>query len=381
MVFIEKRKHWLQKIENAWKEKSIVWLRGVRRSGKTTLCKSIPGVELFDCELPRVRRSLEDPESFFSNLMSKTIALDEIHRLDNPSEVLKIAADYFPKLRVIATGSSTLGAHKKFKDTLTDRKREVWLTPMNSKDLDIFDHIKTNDRLLKGGLPGFSLKPEYQESDFKDWVDSFWAKDVQSQFSIRKSDSFLKFFELLALQSGGLFEAQSFAAPCGVSHNTINSFVNVLELTNVALRLRPYSKNKNREITSASKIFFFDTGFISYFHGWTELHSRDLGYLWEHLALNELLYTHDIRDIHHWRDKAKNEIDFVIKTRGKEPIAIECKWKAENFNPKCLYHFRSYHPGTKNYVVAEDVSKPYVKKIGEHKVTFVGLSQLSEVGK
>jgi len=51
------------------------------------------------------------------------LILDEIHQLSDPSRVLKIAADEFPKLRVLATGSSTLAASKKFRDTLTGRKR------------------------------------------------------------------------------------------------------------------------------------------------------------------------------------------------------------------------------------------------------------------
>ena len=54
--------------------------------------------------------------------------LDEIHRLPNPSEMLKIAADHYPRTRVIATGSSTLGASTKFRDTLAGRKRDLWLT-------------------------------------------------------------------------------------------------------------------------------------------------------------------------------------------------------------------------------------------------------------
>lgn len=45
--------------------------------------------------------------------------LDEVHRLRNPSELLKIAADHYPTTRIIATGSSTLGATRKFRDSLT----------------------------------------------------------------------------------------------------------------------------------------------------------------------------------------------------------------------------------------------------------------------
>jgi hypothetical protein len=52
---------------------------------KTCLCQDLPEVEYFDCELPRVRRMMLDPESFLDGLAGKRIVLDEIHRLQNPS--------------------------------------------------------------------------------------------------------------------------------------------------------------------------------------------------------------------------------------------------------------------------------------------------------
>src|SRR5438067_10454119 len=103
------RRYWLKRVEEGWRRRSVLWLRGVRRAGKTTLAQSLPGVEYFDCELPRVRRAMEDPEAFMQSLAGKRIVVDEVHRLPNPSELLKIAAYHFPDSRVLATGSSTLG--------------------------------------------------------------------------------------------------------------------------------------------------------------------------------------------------------------------------------------------------------------------------------
>ena len=59
-----KRHYWLEQIELRWRRRSIVWLHGVRRTGKTCLARSLPKAEYFDCELPRVRRALQDPEAF-----------------------------------------------------------------------------------------------------------------------------------------------------------------------------------------------------------------------------------------------------------------------------------------------------------------------------
>ena len=103
------RRQWVPAIEAAWTERPVVWLWGVRRVRKTCLGRSLPAVTYFDCELPRVRRTTTDPQGFWEGLPAGRVVLDEIHRLPNPYELLKIAADHCPRLRVLATGSCGVG--------------------------------------------------------------------------------------------------------------------------------------------------------------------------------------------------------------------------------------------------------------------------------
>lgn len=63
-----RRSHWIEAIERLWAEKSVVWLAGVRRAGKTCLCRSLPDTRYFDCELPSCRRTLADPERFLRDI-------------------------------------------------------------------------------------------------------------------------------------------------------------------------------------------------------------------------------------------------------------------------------------------------------------------------
>ena len=65
------RHFWRDLVARAWRERSVVWLAGVRRIGKTCLCQSLPDIEYFDCELPRVRRMMEDPENFLDGLRGR----------------------------------------------------------------------------------------------------------------------------------------------------------------------------------------------------------------------------------------------------------------------------------------------------------------------
>lgn len=371
------RHHWVELVEKAWRRRSVLWLAGVRRAGKTFLCRSLDGVEYFDCELPRMRRLMEDPGGFLEAQRGRRIVLDEIHRLGNPSELLKIAADHFPDTRVLATGSSTLEATAKFRDTLTGRKETVWLTPMLSSDLVDFGAEGLERRLLHGGLPPMFLADNVPERDFQDWVDAYWAKDIQELFRLERRWSFQRFLELLFAQSGGMFEATRFATPCEVSRQTISNYLTALEATFVAHVVRPFSSRRANEIVAAPKVYGFDTGFVSYYRGWQTLRSEDLGLLWEHFVLNEIQGRLQIRELRYWRNKQGAEVDFVLPRRGdRGPIAIECKWKAASFDARSLSKFRQLYPDGSNFVVATDVDTSHRRKYDGFEAEFVSLGQL-----
>jgi len=372
------RSYWLDLLEKAWQERSVIWLSGVRRAGKTCLCQSLGNVEYFDCELPRTRRMMADPEGFLGGLRGRRVVLDEVHRLTDPSELLKIAADHFPDIQIIATGSSTLGASTKFRDTLSGRKVDVWLTPMMSRDLDDFGADDLPYRLLHGGLPPFFLADPIPEREFQEWMDAYWAKDIQELFRLERRHAFQHFTELILMQSGGMFEASRFSRSCEVSRSTISNYLKVLEATHVAFILRPFSTHKPTEIVAAPKVYGFDTGFVCYFRGWDALRPDDLGQLWEHYVLNEMYARLQVKKIHYWRDKRGHEVDFILKPRGKPPIALECKWQAGDFKPGNLQSFNRQYPAAVSYVVATDVDRAYQRRYREMTVHFSGLAELMQ---
>lgn len=368
------RRFWQARLEKACESRSVVWLSGVRRTGKTFLCQSLEGVEYFDCELPRVRRTMEDPEAFLDGLRKKRVVLDEIHRLANPSELLKIAADHYPDVRIIAAGSSTLGASARFRDTLAWRKAELWLTPMISADLAEFGNTDLDHRFLHGGLPPFFLADEVSDRDFQEWMDAYWAKDILELFRLERRSSFQRFFELLMAQSGGIFEASSFATPCEVSRATIANYLAVLDATFVVHVVRPYHTHRATELVAAPKVYGFDTGFVCCYRGWSHLRPEDRGLCWKHYVLNEICGRSGHRNIQYWRDKRKHEIDFVLSGRARAPLALECKWSASDFSPDGMSAFRRLYPQGDNWVIASDVDRPYRRAYNGIDVQFGGLS-------
>ena len=374
------RTYWLNLINFCFKKRNIIWLHGVRRIGKTFLCKSIKGINYFDCEIPAVRREVED-ENFLEYNKNKIIALDEIHRLHIPHQILKLAADYHKDIKIIATGSSTLQAYKRFHDTLSGRKYDIWLTPAMSIDLQNFNQTDIKKRLLKGGLPNFLNSNHNLQKDYSEWLDSFWAKDIQELFHLEKRYSFMKFIELLMENSGGIFDATKYAKRCEVSRHTITSYRSVLEMTSIISVIRPFSKKRTNEIVSAPKIYGFDTGFIFFMKGWDSLRNEDCGLLWEHLVLNELQAIRQGRNIFYWRDKSGHEIDFILLSGQNKPITIECKWRMEKFDDRNLQIFRKKYPKGNNYLITEDCKKVNDLTFNKLKVTVINFKDMLKIFK
>ncbi|MFA4943380.1 MAG: ATP-binding protein [Lentisphaeria bacterium] len=371
------RPFWQQRIAAAWREAPIAWLCGVRRVGKTTLAESLDAGQLLyvNCDLPATEEMLRDPELFFRGCSKPVVGFDEIHQLRDPARVLKIGADCFPNLKILATGSSTLAASKKFRDTLTGRKRLVHLTPVLWDELAAFG-VTLPRRLFHGGLPPALLADAKLPAFYREWLDSFFARDIQRLFGFRDMNRFNALFEYLLKQSGGPFEVTKAAAALGISRPTVESHVSALEITHAVTLVRPFHGGGQNELVKQPKIYAFDTGFVSFARGWDPLRQEDLGTLWEHLVLEHLQAHFPDTPVRHWRDKQGREVDFVLPRSRDEVDLIECKWDPGAFDGAALHVFRGFYPRGRNYLVSPSGREGYTRRFGEHEVRICTPSEL-----
>jgi predicted AAA+ superfamily ATPase len=360
------RPYWVRRIEEAWQEAPIVWLAGVRRAGKSTLALSLgpERVNYINCDLPVVEDMVRDPEFFYKNCEKPIVVFDEIHQLKDPARVLKVGADGFPHLRILATGSSTLAAGRKFRDTLTGRKRTVHLTPVQWDELAAFGGATLLKRLYHGGMPEALLSETKKAGYFREWMDSFFSRDIQRLFAFRDPDKFNALFEFVMKQSGGLLEITRTSGALGISRPTVESHLRALEATHAVSLLRPFFGGGQREIVKMPKVFAFDTGFVSFSRGWDPLRSEDHGQLWEHLVLEFLQARAHDRKIQYWRDASGREVDFVIPRSRDEVDAIECKWDPAEFDATAMRLFRTYYPKGGNYILSPISGPGYPKRAG-----------------
>jgi hypothetical protein len=361
---------WLKKLNDGWEKRSLIWLSGVRRSGKTTLCRMLPDAVYLNCDLPSVAQQLVNPEYLFNNLShGATVIFDEIQRLPHPSEVLKIGTDEFPHLKILATGSSTLEATKKFRDSLTGRKIHIPLPPVLwSECLNDFDIPDLDKRLLNGGLPEFLLSDTKVGELYSEWIDSYYAMDIQELFNVRNRTGFLKLMQLMFVRSGGILEITSLAKESGLSRPTVMAHVEAMTIAHTISLIQPFFGGGKREIVKRPKLYAFDTGFVSHVRCWNEIRETDRGLLWEHLVLDMLRVG--FGSVFYWTDKYGNEIDFVFKGTGKEVHTVECKINPDKYSPAAIKKFREYYPEGRNFCYSPHIKNRYMLSFGNITVSF-----------
>jgi hypothetical protein len=369
---------WLDRVQRAWTRRSVVWLSGVRRVGKTTIARMLPDAVYLNCDLPSSVRALEDPELFLdAQAADAVLVLDEVHRIDDPSRLLKIAADEYPQLKVLATGSSTLAATRKFSDTLTGRKRSIHLCPVLWQECaEAFGVPDLDHRLLHGGLPELLLAERKDPAFLNEWIDSFYARDILELFGIRNRQGFLALFRLLLRQSGGQLDYSQLANLSEMSRVTVKAHIEAMQIAHVVHLLRPFHGGGKREIVSRPKCYAFDTGFVTFEKGWDTIRSDDRGLLWEHLVLDSLRFHYADEDIYYWQDKSRREIDFVIR-RGRDRVdVVECKINPDRLDAAPVEALRALYPDGDNYVVSPAVKTPTRLRRGERVFKAVNTSDL-----
>jgi len=140
------------------------------------------------------------------------------------------------------------------------------------------------------------------------------------------------FLKLCAGRTGQLTNLSGLANECDVKHNTIKSWLSILEASYIIKLLRPYHQNINKRLVKSPKLFFLDTGLASFLlgiHEASQLTTHPLrGALFETFVMSELLKNRfnsaQPDNTYFYRDHNGNEIDFLLD-EGQTLSLIEVK--------------------------------------------------------
>jgi len=353
----------------------IIVLYGARQVGKTTLVKEIikkhPGISLYlNCEEPDVRLRLSDKTSTeLKSLIGnkKLVVIDEAQSVRDMGISLKLIADTFPDIQVIATGSSSFELSNNLTEPLTGRKLEFILFPLSVGELSaVYSEIEI-DRLLPkflvfGLYPDIVLSAEDTGTLLKSLAYSYSFKDIFKFHGIKNPEVLEKLLRALALQVGNEVSYNELASLIGIDKNTVANYIRILEQAFIVFKLPPLCRNLRNEIKKSKKIYFYDNGVRNaLINNLNPLEIRqDVGGLWENFFIVErmkFLKNAGIdKNTYFWRTFQRQEIDYVEeennmfhafeikwgKTRAKLPDIFSSTYSLKQFTVVHPKNYREY---------------------------------------
>jgi predicted AAA+ superfamily ATPase len=343
MYVIQKQ---LENLRDLAKPGKVVVIYGARRTGKTTLLNEFLKVEnephlLVSGEDITVQgylssRSVDKLTSFVG--ANRLLVVDEAQKTPDIGLNLKLIVDHIPGIRIIATGSSSFDLARSMGEPLTGRKHTLKLFPLAQMEIGQIEQRHQTDanlesRLIYGSYPEVVLMQDNRarERYLKEIVSSYLYKDILELDGIRHSAKIIRLLQLIAFQIGKEVSYTELATGLGMSKNTAERYLDLLEKAFVVQKLSGFSRNLRNEITKNCRYYFLDNGVRNaLINNFNPLELRnDLGELWENYLVMERLkrqeYLGQTANNYFWRTYTRQELDFVEEREGNLH-GYEIKW-------------------------------------------------------
>lgn len=168
-------------------------------------------------------------------------------------------------------------------------------------------------------------------------------KNILELDGIRHSTRISRLLQLIAFQIGKEVSYNELGTGLGMSKNTVDRYLDLLEKAFVVQRLTGLSRNLRTEVTKNSRYYFLDNGvrnaLINNFN--PQPLRNDMGELWENYLVMERLkrqeYLGHSANYYFWRTYTKQELDFVEEREGRL-FGYEMKWGKSPPRPPRAWH-------------------------------------------
>ncbi len=368
------------KMSHALARGKSVLLLGPRQTGKTTLSLCFEPDLSLNLIRPALRLRYEaSPDTLAAEIEQLAqqctrrplVLIDEVQKVPL---LLDVAQDLIDRqvAQFIFTGSSARKLRKSSElNLLPGRVTMLHMDALNLQELP--PHLMQLDDLLSfGSLPGIvTLKNEHdKEQDLQSYSMVYLEEEVRAEALVRNLGEFAQFLKLAAGEAGQIVNLSKLSQQVGVSHNTINSYYQILEDCLIATRIEPLSQSsERRRLIKSPQYLFFDLGVqrCSAAEG-SALPEKVRGQRFEQLiGLEVLRYKHsDLAGLQlmFWRDHSGAEVDWVVKYQGKMlPIEVKISDRPKTSHAKHLRSFiDEYEQASAGLIVC---TTPHAMKLDE----------------
>lgn len=406
MKYIKRRL--LDKLEKGFKNNRIIIIVGSRQVGKTTMMTMYRNniakefrqfyFNLENIASLNICQSLDNLATFLrengTDIEKQKVFLiiDEFQYIKNATKLFKMLYDLYPKVFVLASGSSSIEIQKHLKESLAGRKKVYNLYSLSFEEfirfkseqgyqrfskfdfhdvassvLGMYNQRYLEEYLLFGGYPKVSLIKDESEKieELQDIYNSYILKDIKALIKGEEISAYNNLLKVLASQIGNLLNINELSNTLKTGRRFVTKYLNILKQTFVIELISPFHSNKRTEISKMPKLYYLDNGIINFALGnFGKIACRpNLGCFVENFVFNEIMKHKPIQyRLHFWRTKLGTEIDFIL-AGNDELIPIEVKWQQKMSKPTIPKSYFSFFTEHENINRAIIVTKDFCHEI------------------
>jgi hypothetical protein len=300
----------------------VTIITGARQVGKTELCKNLfADYSYSNLEEFGVRTvAQKDPNYFLDTLGGKAI-IDEAQNCPEVLSTIQVRVDRDKSLRYVITGSSNFSLMQSVCQSLAGRAALFNLPPFTFPELGATRIATDTDELIyRGFYPGAIVNDIPPYDFYRNYFNTYIDRDVRNLLKVKNLDRFNVFIRLLAGRVGSEFNASSLSIEVGVSSTTIAEWLSILQTSYIVFALRPYYSNISKRLTKMPKVYFYDTGLLTFLLGIEapkQLATHPLrGAVFENLVVAELVKRrmNEAKELNlnFYRESSGREVDMLV---------------------------------------------------------------------
>lgn len=357
-------RHCTRNILKALADTPVVFLRGARQTGKSTLAQTLvsgewPGRYLTLDDPAVLSAARSDPAGFVEEL-GGPVVLDEVQRAPGLFLAIKAAVDRDRRPgRFLLTGSSEVLHLPSAAQSLVGRMEIITLWPLSQGeiegvaerfiDLAFSGHplpTRTSapgfrtllPRILQGGFPEMLGRRTIDRRRvwFSSYVTAILQRDIRDMAAITGLSDLPRLLAFLAARMSGIVSYAEISRALSMPATTLKRYIALLEGTFLVQMLPAWSGDLGRRLVKAPKLVLADTGLAANLLGVdsdrVEGEPTLIGRLLENFVVMELCkqvsWSRTEPRLHHFRTHSGEEVDILMEDAAGRLVGIEVKASA-----------------------------------------------------
>jgi len=370
------RKLYLEKIFPYFERKEVIVLKGIRRSGKSTIIKQLIkqliknkvnkkqilylnledygfadnlNIKLFDIILKEYKEYTKNKKRIY-------FFIDEIQKISSWEKWVRTKYDLNENIKFIVTGSSASLLSKELSTLLTGRNLSFTIMPLSFNELTSFTkNPNLNNYMKYGGFPEVVLEKSEEKKAYllQQYFEDIIHKDIIDRYNIRNTKQIIDLARYLVSTSGSKVSVNKLSKTFGISKDTLQTYINYMMDAYLLFEVTyfSFSAKVKHDVTKLPKLYCLDNGFINIVN---IKYSKNLGQMFENTVFIKMFENY--KEISYWGELT-SEVDFIAEKTAINVTAID---KIPEREFKGLEEFSRKHKNFSLFIISKSLKKENV---------------------